>query len=276
MDESMMEPTVVLTAEEIGFYRNNGFLVLRSITTEEEVARMRQAYDRIFSSRAGREVGDQYDLAGSDEEGAQAVLPQIMNPSKYAPELKVGLFRANGLAIARQLLGEQVQTISEHAIFKPAQYGAETPWHQDEAYRDPNLQYTSFALWIPLQEATIENGCMWFVPGSHLQDVRPHHSIGYDMRVHGLEIDDPPTMDKAVPCPIPAGGCTIHANRTLHYAGANRSDTPRRALIINYAVEPKPWNGAPRDFYWNRLKQPPRAARARAAAANARPEKHSG
>lgn len=126
------KPTVILTSEQIEFYHREGYLVLDSITTPEEVAWLREIYDRLFATRAGREEGNQFDLAGTDEEGKEAALPQILNPAKYAPELKNGLYRVNALAIAKQLLGPEANYQGEHAIFKPARIGAETPWHQDE------------------------------------------------------------------------------------------------------------------------------------------------
>ena len=73
---------------------------------------------------------------------------------------------------------------------------------------------------------------------------------------------------QAIACPIPAGGCTIHHNRTMHYAGANRSDIPRRALILGFGIKPQPYPGEPRDFYWNKLKQTPRSAREERAKAS--------
>ena len=260
-----MQPTVSLTPQQVSFYHANGFLALEAITTPKEVAWMRETYDRLFASRAGREDGNQFDLGGSDEEGKTAVLPQILQPSKYAPELKEGLFRVNALHVAKQLLGSEAIPMGEHAIFKPARYGAETPWHQDEAYWGEQMQYNSFSMWIPLQKATLQNGCMQFIPASHKSEVVPHHSIGHDVRVHGLEMDQLPDTTKAVACPIPAGGCTIHHNRTMHYAGANRSDVPRRALIIGFGIKPVPYPGAARDFYWNKMKQTAREERARIA-----------
>src|SRR5437773_11055312 len=259
-----MQTTVSLTPQHVEFYHANGFLALEAITTQEEVAWMREIYDRLFASRAGREAGDQFDLGGSDEDGKTAVLRQILQPSKYAPELKEGLFRVNALRVAKQLLGPEAVPMGEHAIFKPARYGAETPWHQDEAYWGEQMQYNSFSMWIPLQEATLENGCMQFIPASHRGEVVPHHSIGHDVRVHGLEMDQLPDTTKAVPCPIPAGGCTIHHNRTMHYAGANRSDQPRRAYILGFGL-PNKKRAAPGNFYWNQMKQTARDERAKAA-----------
>src|SRR5438067_13809393 len=179
-----MNPTIKLSQAQIDFYDREGYLVLGAITTPEEVQWMRGIYDRLFDARAGREVGDQFDLGGRDEDGKQAVLPQILTPTKYAPELKDGLFRVNGLAIAKQLLGPEAQPQGDHAIFKPARYGAATPWHQDEAYWGEQMDYTSFSLWVPLQDASIENGCMWFIPGSHRGEVHPHHTINNDPRIH--------------------------------------------------------------------------------------------
>ncbi len=259
-----MEPTVHLTQEQIDFYHREGYLALPSISTSEELEWMRNAYDRIFAEKAGRDEGNQFDLAGTDDENKTATLPQILNPSKYAPELKEGLFRVNGLHIAKQLLGSYAFAMGDHAIYKPAKYGAETPWHQDEAYWNPMMTYNSFSLWLPLQEASLENGCMWFVPRSHNGEVKPHHCINNDPRIHGLEIDEADTS-MAVACPIPAGGCTIHTNRTLHYAGANRSEVPRRAIILGFGTHAVS-RQEPRVFYWNDAKQTPREERAKAAA----------
>ncbi len=262
---SEIQPTVSLTPEQIAFYHREGYLTLEAITTPEEVAWLRAIYDRLFESRAGREEGNQFDLGGTDDDNAPATLPQILNPAKYAPELKNGLFRVNALAIARQLLGPDAQPQGEHAIFKPARVGAATPWHQDEAYWNPSMQYNSFSLWIPLQPATLENGCMQFVPRSHEMEVLPHHSINHDPRVHGLEVDEADT-NAAIACPLPAGGATLHNNRTLHYTGPNRSDIPRRAYILGFGLPNTP-RDTPRAFPWNDVKQTARELRAQEAAA---------
>jgi ectoine hydroxylase-related dioxygenase (phytanoyl-CoA dioxygenase family) len=251
----MIQPTIQLTAEQIAFFRREGYLTLPAITTAEEVVRLQAVYDQLFASKAGRAQGDHLDLVTTDEDDQTPVLPQILNPSKYAPELANTLLRANAEAIAAQLLGPEMRFSGEHAILKPPHTPAATPWHQDEAYADPALDHYYVNIWIPLQEATLENGCMQFVPGSHRQEVLPHHPIGNDPRVIGLEVDDPAQVAAdAVACPVPAGGATIHHGRTLHYTGPNRSDQPRRAYILMFDTPPQP-RVAPRDFYWLRMQQ---------------------
>ena len=260
----------LLTDEQIAAFHRNGFLAMPALTTQDEVARLREIYDRLFAQRAGRETGDQFDLAGTDEEGKEAALPQILGPSKYAPELNDFQLRANALAVARQLLGPEATYAGEHAILKPARSGAPTPWHQDEAYWNPALDYRSISVWVPLQEATLENGCMQFVPGSHKLPIATHQSIGNDPRVHGLELAPDAGVDvkTAVACPLPAGGATIHLSSTLHYTSANHTDAPRRAYILVFHAPSKP-RETPRRFPWQEEKRTARQERADRAKAEA-------
>lgn len=256
---------MTLSVEQVRNFHLNGFLSITDpIASEGELGELRVIYDRLFLDRAGRETGDQFDLAGSDEEGKEAALPQILNPAKYAPELETFGFLAEAVSIVRQLLGEEASLGIAHAIFKPAGSGAATPWHQDEAYWDPALLYRTVSCWMPLQEATVENGCLWFMPGSHVWDVQPHRSIGGDLRVHGLEMVDTAGINHSVACPLPAGGITIHLNRTAHYAGPNVSNTPRRALIMMGGLPATPFQGK-RSFPWNEAKKTAREERARTA-----------
>jgi len=254
-----------LTSEQIRQFHLDGFLRIEEpIASSAELEWLRGVYDELFSRRAGRESGDQFDLAGTDEEGKQAALPQILDPAKYAPELKEGKYLNVADGIVKQLLGPEATVAVGHAIFKPAGAGAPTPWHQDEAYWDPSLTYRSISVWMPLQEATVENGCLWFMPGSHRWPVVPHQSIGADVRVHGLEIVDTSVLKDPVACPLPPGGITIHLDRCAHYAGPNVSNIPRRALIMMGGLAAKPYP-ATRSFPWNEIKQTARSERAASA-----------
>jgi len=261
---AMPQPTVTLTPAQVEFYHTNGFLFIESMTTDEELAWMRDEYDRLFEDKVGWEDGAQFDLGGTDEDGKTAALPQLLGPSRYESRLKETLFRANVIAISKQLLGEAAKFRGGHMILKPAGYGAPTPWHQDEAYWNPMTEYCTTNFWMPLQDATVESGCLWFLPGSHRFEVLDHQSIGGDVRVHGLElVDGQVDTSVAVACPIPAGGATIHANRTLHYAGPNKTDQARRAYIQGGGLEDKP-RTAPRRFPWEEIKDTARVERANA------------
>lgn len=264
---SSTEATVELTADEIEHFRSEGYLSVSQVTTSEDVAQLREIYDRLFDQRAGRELGLQFDLAGTDEEGSEAVLPQILEPQRFAPELNDSLLLVNATAIAKQLFGPDATCSFFHAINKPPRIGAETPWHQDASYWPPHLDYRSASIWVPLQEATVKNGCMQFVPKSHRrEEVLPHRSLNDDNRIHANELR-PEMMDHvrgAVACPLPPGGATFHGGYTLHYTGPNLSDAPRRAIILA-ASAPPIRRMVPRALPWMDAKLTQRAKRVEAA-----------
>ena len=246
----MRSSTVILNGNQISAFRNSGFLSLEAITSPEEVTQLRGVFDRLLNSKAGFNEGARWDLVGGDSTGP-ARLPQIMNPVNYAPQLRDTLFRANALAIAKQLLGEEAEPFFEHAILKPAHHGPATPWHQDEAYRrDPNFDYREVSIWMPLQDVTRGSGCMQFIPGTHRGEVLAHRSANNDPKNHAYECCGDFNPAEAVACPLPAGGCAIHDGRTLHYAGPNHSGVPRWAYILTFDLPPKA-RTEKRSFPWS-------------------------
>lgn len=243
-----------LSQDQVARFHEAGFLTLREISPAEEVASLRETFRRLFDQRAGREEGAQFDMVGHDEDGAPPKLSQIIKPANFAPELLRTQFRANALAIARQLLGPSAVEVSDHAILKPAGYGAPTPWHQDEAFREAGFAYQQISVWMPLQEATPENGCMQYIPGTNRGELLEHRSPNNDPRVHALECSGDFDPEEAVLCPLPPGGAVIHHGRTLHYAGPNQSTVSRYAYVLMYETPPAPVAEA-RDHAWNRNKQ---------------------
>lgn len=238
---------VELTDAEVGLFREQGFLSIDRLTSEVEIAELLGIYDALFEPGAAIGENDRLELAGGPDEAP--VLPQIVNPDHYAPELLLTVAYRNAQTIARQILGDDMSPMGMHAIRKPPRDGGATPWHQDEAYWDPGMDHHAISIWMPLQPVTIENGCMQFVPGTHTSEVQEHRLINPDS--HGLVVTHPESVGHAVACPLPAGGATIHASRTLHYAGPNTTDQPRRALIMAFAAPPTR-RATARSFPWQR------------------------
>lgn len=246
---TMTDGATGLSAEQIAQFGRVGFLAIPRITTDAEVAWMREVYDRLFERKPGWSKGDFFDFAGDDLDQDAQKLPQLLNPSRYEPMLAKTVFHASAKLIARQLLGPNARLIFEHAMLKPARTGGETAWHQDAAFYARYTNYRAVTIWMPLQPVDERNGCMRFIPGSQDGPVKDHRRIGDNPRAHGLEaIGIDPSA--AIACPLPAGGATIHGDRTMHHAGANSSDEPRRAYALVFGVrsrtfvlrEEHPWN----------------------------------
>jgi Phytanoyl-CoA dioxygenase (PhyH) len=245
------DPASVLDDATVRRYRRDGYLTLPRLLHGSGLDELRAVYDSLFARRRSTDTGDYYDIAGrAGEDGDAPRLPQIIHPEKYEPGLLETAHYRAARALAGRLLDHPAEQLDVfgHMILKPAGYGVETPWHQDEAYMDPAWENRGLSIWTPLDEATMDSGCLHFVPGSHLGEVVPHFHIGHDTAVRGLATE---TVDPAlaVPCPVPAGAATVHDCRTLHYAGPNRTGTPRRAYVLVFKAPARPVaNPRPRDW----------------------------
>jgi ectoine hydroxylase-related dioxygenase (phytanoyl-CoA dioxygenase family) len=169
-------------------------------------------------------------------------------------------FYQTARSIAEQLIGGDVRFKADISLMKPALIGAATPWHQDEAFQDPALDYEELSFWLALQPVDETNSCMAYVPRSHEGPVLPHGFPGGDPRIHALECISGFDPRDAVSCPLPAGGCVVHSQRTVHGAGPNVSDRDRMAYVLIFDRVPTPARTL-RHFPWREQHRTARAQR---------------
>lgn len=239
-DQPKGEFEPVLGAAQALSFRERGFTSIARITTDEEVAWLREVYDWIYGAGHTPKAA-RFDLARPYDSEGEDLLPQIIAPERILPALMDTIFWKNGRKVASKLLAVDEAELNGwgHMIRKPPKTGAPLPWHQDEAYWDPALIYRAMGSWLPLDDATIENGCMSFIPGSHRSEVRPHRHVNDDPSVHALFTEpDPADIARAIPVPVPAGGCVFHQSRTLHASGPNTTDKVRRAYANEWQLAP--------------------------------------
>lgn len=230
--------TVSPTDEEVAFFQENGFLVVERITTDEEIAWLRQIFEHIFDPAQRDETGAPIDRSGTLAPGEESKLQQAFFPEIQFPALLTTTHQRNARRYAAALLGVQADRLSSwgHMIRKPAG-GRPALWHQDHAYWQPEFSYHALGCWLPLHDVSVEMGAMQFIPGSHKRGLLPHRHA--DAPQHNvlevLEDVDPAT---AVPCPLKAGGATFHHAETLHYTAPNVTDRPRLAFPVEFQITP--------------------------------------
>jgi phytanoyl-CoA dioxygenase PhyH len=239
----------ILRNEQSEFFATNGFLTFEQLVSPEELRELKKTIENLFEKRAGEKEGAHLDLVAPGKPGTTQTSPQITNPVNYAPRLHQTQFFHNALAIARQLLGEKARCLWDFAILKTAENGAPTPWHQDEASRDPNFDYSELTIWIALQDTSIENGCLRFIPGSNHAGVFEHGFANDDPSCHALQCVHDFDVNAAVTCPLRAGDCTVHHPRTLHSSSPNISARPRLGYILVFGLAPRP-SDTHRSFPW--------------------------
>jgi ectoine hydroxylase-related dioxygenase (phytanoyl-CoA dioxygenase family) len=219
----------MLSREDVAFYREQGYLIVPSVLSPEELARLRAAVDRIVvgASRVSRN-DDVYDL----EDTHTAERPRVRRikaPHKVDP-LFYELLRADKLLEPmKALLGPAVRFQNSKLNMKSAGFGAAVEWHQDWAYY-PYTNDDVLALGVLLDDFAEDNGAMMVIPGSHKGPIYDHHVDG--VFCGGM---DPTRVDvdfaKAVPLYAPAGSMTLHHARTIHGSALNRSGRSRNFLL---------------------------------------------
>jgi ectoine hydroxylase-related dioxygenase (phytanoyl-CoA dioxygenase family) len=131
--------------------------------------------------------------------------------------------------IARDLIGPNVRLYWDQAVYKKPELTREFPWHQDNgyAYVEPQQYLTC---WVPLTDATLDNGCPWVMPGGHLLGTLPHRAtpVGFQC------LDD---ASGAVPVEAPAGSVVVFSSLTPHRTGPNGTPDVRKAYIVQYAPD---------------------------------------
>ena len=122
----------------------------------------------------------------------------------------------------------------DQALFKPPGGQAKPP-HQDQSYFRVEPIDDLITAWIALDNATLDNGCMCYVPGSHVHGIFPV-AKDPDRPVHHIPDTGDLTLPEAVACPVPAGSVIFHHGCTLHHSDENRSDRWRKAIIFHYST----------------------------------------
>ena len=132
--------------------------------------------------------------------------------------------------MAREIIGtDDIIMFQDMALLKPPGVGREKPWHQDKAFFNIDLNATVVGVWIALDEATFENGCMHVLPGSHSEGPVPHFSRR-DWQICDTDV----ALAKDVTVPLQPGGLLFFDGLIHHGTPANRTDTRRRAIQFHY------------------------------------------
>lgn len=225
-----MENEKLITDEQSLFFKENGYVVIQNLLTQEEVEVYRKIYDDFLSGKinVGKNRSDLGENLGDNDKVEN--ITQIMWPSSFIETMETMPYHKKALQIAKELMGDDIEMDFDMLINKAPYTNTTTPWHQDAAYWIDLPDKRAASCWLALDEATPDNGCMWFVPGSNRLAIRPHRYAG---KVGGALVCDAEETE-AVAIPLSPGCCTFHSGQTLHYSRGNSTKSQRRAFIINY------------------------------------------
>ena len=231
---------VEVTAEQVAFFRENGFLGIERITTDEEVAWLGEVFDELYLQRTGLLDGV-FDLARPYGSDGEPDLGQLLFPEQRVPELErdgdVAQRPPCGLPSARSRRGEPRELGAPHR--QATEHTASR--HRGTRTRPTGTRHSTTTHSAPGSRSTMPTrttAACGSYPDPHRGEVLPHRHLNDDPNIHVLvttaEIDTTP----AVPVPLSAGGASFHHRRMIHYSGPNHSDRRRRAWSNEFQTEP--------------------------------------
>ena len=262
-----------LTDQQIGDFSETGFTVVEGLLDLAEVDVLRSELDsfalghyqlsslvRMADGRRGRPNDDhelELELERMTEGERLRAIQTVQFPHLSSTPCRELVERKDLLVAIGALAGAHLGTrvgemtcIQSFVFYKhPGELGK--AWHQDETYIQTD-DGTLTGVWVALDDATVENGCLWFVPGSHgsrqLFPMEAHSRP--DEFDHALEAQGCDT-NAEVPVEVAAGDAVVFNGYLLHSSGPNRSSSWRRAIANHYMNSESElrWN-MPHDLLW--------------------------
>ena len=211
-----------LSSTDIERYRRDGFLSPNRALTAAEAAAYREKLEAFERVIGGPLTADET----SQHRSRTHVLLTWVHALAGHPAI---------LDAVESLIGPNILVFTSTWFIKEPESTAIAAWHQDATYFGlrPHLHVTA---WVALTDATVESGCMEFLPGSHERGQLPHtagvvpESVNRARQAVDGEVDDAP----AVPGPLRAGEFSLHHTLALHRSQPNRSRERRIGLGISY------------------------------------------
>ena len=206
----------MLTSEQIEQYREEGYTIPAYRLPSETVAAIKADHARLIER-----LPQFSDYCG-------ALLMYDFGFLNYAKNPDI-------LDMVEQLIGPDIALWNSSLFAKPARVGTRTPWHQDGKYW-PIRPLATCTVWMALDDATRENGCLRFLPGTHkTRQLAPHHFNDAEDIALPLELDaELVDESKAVDIVLEAGQMSLHDVYLAHGSEANKSDIPRRGMTLRY------------------------------------------
>ncbi len=232
---------------QVEFYQKNGFLVIEDFLPADELERWKAAVMNAVQQRNGQKMPGkdlktgEADGINEDSEYYGKVFDQLLNLWQTDDEVKKLMFDERIGKMAAQLAGvDGIRIWHDQALFKRS-WANPTSWHLDTpfwSFSDRN----AISIWIALDDATLENGCLFFLPGSHRQTTFENKGIGINM--DGIfQVYPQLIKTQSVAAPMKAGSCSFHNGLTIHGANANMTSGTRRAVTCAYMPDCNTFNG---------------------------------
>ncbi len=222
-----------LTDEQVEFFQENGYLSGVRLLEDYQIEILREELSELFDpSDADRDLF--YEFHSNESSVPGTVLFHALGAWRTRPGLHDILWNPAFVMAASQLLEGAVRFWHDQLFCKPPKDGGVVAWHQDYSYWTRTQPMAHLTCWIGLDESTKENGCLHYIPGSHRWELLPITGLAGDMEaIQTVLSDEQKEQFKPVAVELEAGECAFHHPLMVHGSYENRTEIPRRAIVLN-------------------------------------------
>ncbi|MEK3722742.1 phytanoyl-CoA dioxygenase family protein [Paenibacillus sp. FSL H8-0034] len=205
-------------------YEREGYVILENLFTEEEMLDLTRHIDILDEEHAAqvRELGQQ-----------GISIPNQINFTSHLsqknPYIEKFIGQERMVEVATTLIGPDIRLYHDQSVYKTPEADRDFPWHQDNGYAPIEPEHY-LTCWLALEDATLENGCIWIHPRSHLQGLVEHKQTGIGWQCYfggepGLAV------------PVKRGSMIAFHSLLFHRSTPNRSQSTRKSYIMQYSVD---------------------------------------
>lgn len=222
-----------LSDDQVAHYQEHGYVSGVRLLDDAQVEQLREELTRLASA-AHPGHGLFYEYHSNESANPNTVLLHALGAWRIEPGFHDLLWNPRFIRAAEQLLGGPARFWHDQLFSKPARHGGVVAWHQDYSYWTRTKPLAHLTCWIGLDDSTVENGCLYYVPGSHRWPLLPITGLAGDMdAVQTVLNDEQRAAFKPVAIELKKGEASFHHAMLMHGSYENRSDRPRRATVIN-------------------------------------------
>jgi hypothetical protein len=222
-----------LSAEQVQFFHENGYVAGVRILSDAQVDRLLDELAPLTEpAHPGHDLF--YEFHSNESNDPNTVLFHALGAWRISPGFHDILWNPAFTVPASQLLDGPVRFWHDQLFCKPARHGGVVAWHQDYSYWTRTEPMTHLTCWIGLDDATRDNGCLHYVPGSHRWRLLPVTGLAGDMNaIQTVLNDEQKRAWKPVAIELKRGEAAFHHPLMVHGSYENQTDRPRRATVIN-------------------------------------------
>jgi len=230
--------SATLADAQIDTFHQNGYLKNVPILSTDQIEILRDELDKLSTpDHPARTLW--YEFHSNESSCSDSILFHALGAWRISPAFHDALWNPRFTIPARQLLGGSVRFWHDQVFCKPPRCGGPVAWHQDYSYWTRTGPMNHLTCWIALDDCDRDNGCLHYIPGSHRWSLLPMPEIAGSLEEirQNLNPEQQRQFDHPEAIEISAGEACFHHPLTLHGSDENRSDRPRRAMVINVVLD---------------------------------------